>query len=105
MHIYTLGLNNLVTYCVWVSMHLCLCALEPLSSVFRWVWGPFSAQSAAMEEPGEGPPVSSPDPAITSTSVEDPALVSNHAVAGMPDGSPTITTHTPQQVTCTSGSD
>ena len=68
-------------------MHLCLCVV---GFVGPRTWGP----KCASMEASEGPPVSSPDPAITS-SVEQPALSSTHAVAGMPDGSPTVPTHTP----------
>jgi len=50
-------------------------------------------------EPLEGPPVSSPDPAIIS-SVEQQASSSTHAVSGMPAGSPSVMTHTPQRVSC-----
>ena len=46
-------------------------------------------------EPLEGPPVSSPDPAIIS-SVEQQASSSTHAVSDMPSGSPSVMTHTPQ---------
>ena len=46
-------------------------------------------------EPLEGPPVSSPDPAIIS-SVEQQASSSTHAVSDMLSGSPSVMTHTPQ---------
>ena len=61
----------------------------------RCVWGPLTwgASGAAPMESHEGPPVSSPDPAIT-TSVEEPASSSTHAVAGIPTGSLTIPTRT-----------
>ena len=45
-------------------------------------------------EPLEGPPVSSPDPAIIS-SVEQQASSSTHAVSDMLAGSPSVMTHTP----------
>ena len=44
-------------------------------------------------EPLEGPPVSSPDPAIIS-SEEQPAWSSTHVVTDMPSSSPTVQTHT-----------
>ena len=46
-------------------------------------------------EPLEGPPVSSPDPAIIS-SVEQQASSSTHAVSDMLASSPSVRTHTPQ---------
>ena len=46
-------------------------------------------------EPLEGPPVSSPDPAIIS-SVEQQASSSTHAVSDMLASSPSVMTHTPQ---------
>ena len=49
-------------------------------------------------EPLEGPPVSSPDPAIIS-SVEQQASSSTHAVSDMLSGSPSVMTHTPQSST------
>ena len=45
-------------------------------------------------EPLEGPPVSSPDPAIIS-SVEQQASSSTHAVSDMLSGSPSVMTYTP----------
>ena len=45
-------------------------------------------------EPLEGPPVSSPDPAIIS-SVEQQASSSTHAVSDMLASSPSVMTHTP----------
>ena len=47
-------------------------------------------------EPLEGPPVSSPDPAI-SDSVEQLASSSTHAVTDMPFGSSPVMTHTTQE--------
>ena len=44
-------------------------------------------------EPLEGPPVSSPDPAIID-SVEQPASSSTRAVTDMPFDSPAVMTHT-----------
>ena len=49
-------------------------------------------------EPLEGPPVSSPDPAIIS-SVEQQASSSTHAVSDMLASSPSVMTHTPQSIT------
>ena len=46
-------------------------------------------------EPLEGPPVSSPDPAIIS-SVEQQASSSTHAVSDMLASSPSVMTHTTQ---------
>ena len=66
-------------------MHLCFCegsfGVSPIRGVGRM-------------EPVEGPPVSSPDPAIID-SVEQPAPISNRAVSDMPFGSPSVQTHTP----------
>ena len=47
-------------------------------------------------EPLEGPPVSSPDPAIIS-SVEQQASSSTHAVSDMLASSPSVMTHTTQE--------
>ena len=49
-------------------------------------------------EPLEGPPVSSPDPAIIS-SVEQQASSSTHAVSDMLASSPPVMTRTPQSFT------
>ena len=65
-------------------MHLCLCegsfGVSPIRGVGRM-------------EPVEGPPVSSPDPAIID-SVEQPASSSTRAVTDMPFDSPAVMTHT-----------
>ena len=66
------------------SLFVCRCP--------RWVQGLLIRGPKRME-PGEGPPVSSPDPAII-PSVEQPALSSTHVVTDMPLGSPTVQTHT-----------
>ena len=62
-----------------------------------WVRGPSfwcpSIRGVARMEPLEGPPVSSPDPAIIS-SVEQQALSSTHAVSDMLASSPSVMTHT-----------
>ena len=50
-------------------------------------------------EPLDGPPVSSPDPAI-SDSVEQLASSSTHAVTDMPFGSSPVQTRTPQPGSC-----
>ena len=67
-------------------MHLCLCVVGFRVLLIR---GP------GRMEPVEGPPVSSPDPAII-PSVEQPALSSTHVVTDMPSGSPAVPTHTAQ---------
>ena len=62
-----------------------------------WVRGPSfwcpSIRGVARMEPLEGPPVSSPDPAIIS-SVEQLASSSTHAVTDMPFGSSPVQTRT-----------
>ena len=68
------------------SLFVCRCP--------RWVQGLLIRGPKRME-PGEGPPVSSPDPAII-PSVEQPALSSTHVVTDMPSGSPAVPTHTAQ---------
>ena len=75
-------------------MHLCLCVgLGSLVLAF----GVLSIRGPARMEPLEGPPVSSPDPAIIS-SVEQQASSSTHAVSDMLSGSPSVMTHTPHTV-------
>ena len=85
----------------WAIYKLLASICEGLHAVSAWVWvrGPSfwcpSIRVPARMEPLEGPPVSSPDPAIIS-SVEQQASSSTHAVADMLSGSPSVMTHTPQ---------